>query len=106
MNRFLIFLLLIAACTTNESPNVLPKEKMLHLMEEIYLLENHYQMTYGSPSVYKASLDSSFQRVLKENGVTLKQFEESFSYYAEQPEEMLHMQQQLIENLNRKRVGL
>jgi len=79
---------------------------MLLLMEEIYLIENHYQMTFGSPSVYKSTLDSSYQLILKENGVTQKQYEESFSYYARQPEIMLNLQERLIERLNRKRVGL
>jgi len=74
-------------------------------MEEIYLIENHYQMTYGSPSVYKSSLDSSCLRILRENNVTRDQYEESFTYYAGQPEIMLDLQRQLIERLNKKRVG-
>lgn len=106
MNRLIFFGLILTSCYSKEKPDVLPEEKMLLLMEEIYLLENHYQMTFGSPSVYKSSLDSSYRIILKENSVTQKQYEESFSYYASQPEIMLNLQERLIENLNRKRVGL
>ncbi len=106
MKRLIFFVLILTSCYTTEKPDVLPEEKMLLLMEEIYLIENHYQMTFGSPSVYKSALDSSYQLILKENGVTQKQYEESFSYYASQPEIMLNLQERLIEKLNRKRVGL
>jgi len=106
MKRLIFFVLILTSCYTTEKPDVLPEEKMLLLMEEIYLIENHYQMTFGSPSVYKSTLDSSYQLILKENGVTQKQYEESFSYYARQPEIMLNLQERLIERLNRKRVGL
>lgn len=106
MKRLIFFVLILTSCYTSEKPDVLPEEKMLLLMEEIYLIENHYQMTFGSPSVYKSTLDSSYQLILKENGVTQKQYEESFSYYASQPEIMLNLQERLIERLNRKRVGL
>jgi Domain of unknown function (DUF4296) len=106
MKRLIFFVLILTSCYTTEKPDVLPEEKMLLLMEEIYLIENHYQMTFGSPSVYKSALDSSYQLILKENGVTQKQYEESFSYYASQPEIMLNLQERLIERLNRKRVGL
>jgi hypothetical protein len=106
MKRLIFFVLILTSCYTTEKPDVLPEEKMLLLMEEIYLIENHYQMTFGSPSVYKSTLDSSYQLILKENGVTQKQYEESFSYYASQPEIMLNLQERLIERLNRKRVGL
>ncbi|HBW85833.1 MAG TPA: hypothetical protein DEF82_03555 [Crocinitomicaceae bacterium] len=106
MKRLVFFGLILTACNSKEKPDVLPEEKMLLLMEEIYLIENHYQMTFGSPSVYKSTLDSSYQLILKENGVTQKQYEESFSYYASQPEIILNLQERLIERLNRKRVGL
>jgi hypothetical protein len=106
MKRLIFFVLILTSCYTTEKPDVLPEEKMLLLMEEIYLIENHYQMTFGSPSVYKSTLDSSYQLILKENGVTQKQYEESFSYYASQPEIMLNLQERLIERLNRKRIGL
>ncbi|MFM7473931.1 MAG: DUF4296 domain-containing protein [Crocinitomicaceae bacterium] len=106
MKRLIFFVLILTSCYTTEKPDVLPEEKMLLLMEEIYLIENHYQMTFGSPSVYKSTLDSSYQLVLKENGVTKKQYEESFSHYACQPEIMINLQERLIERLNRKRVGL
>lgn len=105
MKRLILSSLLFCACHTSEKPEVLPKEKMLVLMEEIYLIENHYQMTYGSPSVYKSSLDSSYLRILRENNVTRDQYEESFTYYAGQPEIMLDLQRQLIERLNKKRAG-
>jgi len=106
MKRLIFLMLILTSCYSKEKPDVLPEEKMLLLMEEIYLIENHYQMTFGSPSVYKSTLDSSYQLILKENGVTQKQYEESFSYYASQPEIMLNLQERLIERLNRKRVGL
>ncbi|MFM7637549.1 MAG: DUF4296 domain-containing protein [Crocinitomicaceae bacterium] len=106
MKRLIFFVLILTSCYTTEKPDVLPEEKMLLLMEEIYLIENHYQMTFGSPSVYKSTLDSSYQLILKEHGVTQKQYEESFSYYASHPEIMLNLQERLIERLNRKRVGL
>lgn len=103
---YLMLFLLFVSCGVNEDPDVIPKDKMLKIMEDVFLIENHYQLSYGSPSVYKVSLDSSYTQLLKSHGVSKKQYEESFTYYAHKPEILLDIQQEIIANLNRKRNGL
>lgn len=105
MRVFIVLLLVFYSCGTHEEPSVIPKEKMTQIMEEIFLIENHYQMTYGSPSIYKNALDSSCLNILNKHHVSKKAYEESFSYYANNPEELLEMQRQIIDDLNKKRVG-
>lgn len=72
---------------------------MTQILEEIYLLENHYQMSYGSPALYKPYLDSSGIAVIKQHGFTLKQFESSFNYYSKKPEILLEIQENIIKSL-------
>jgi hypothetical protein len=72
MNSFVIkstlgfCLIMLFSCSSSSNSNeLLDEEKMTEVLQEVMLLENYYQTKYGSPSVYKAALDSSVEVVFK-----------------------------------------
>jgi hypothetical protein len=75
---------------------------MTEMLQEVMLLENYYQSKYGSPSVYKAALDSSVEVVFKKHQTNKIQFSKSFDFYAQNPELFQKIQAKIIENLNSK----
>jgi len=99
------FLLLFASCESKQvvdDQKVIEEEKMIILLEKVTLLEHYFQAKYGTPSVYKAALDSSVMMELKKNGVTKKEYETSFEYYAKEQVRYKKMQEIIIERLNKK----
>lgn len=102
---FPVLLLLFTSCELRPVVNgqkVIEEEKMIVLLEKVTLLEHYFQAKYGTPSVYKAALDSSVMMELKKNGVTKKEYETSFEYYAKDQVRYKKMQEKIIERLNKK----
>ena len=103
--KVLVALLLtlgLFSCTSNNHKGILDEEKMTEVLQEVMLLENYYQSKYGSPSVYKAALDSSVEIVFKKHQINKIQFSKSFDFYAQNPELFQKIQAKIIENLNSK----
>ena len=103
--KVLVALLLtlgLFSCSSKGPKGILDEEKMTEVLQEVMLLENYYQSNYGSPSVYKAALDSSVEVVFKRFNTNKKQFSKSFDFYAQDPEVFKRIQAKIIENLNSK----
>lgn len=98
-----LILFVFACCDENKTDNVLDSSKMTEILQEIYLLENHYQMKYGAPSIYKPYLDSSCLEVLSKHGLSKEDFVRSFDYYSARPEEFMKIQKAIKSNLERQR---
>jgi hypothetical protein len=100
----LFFLLLfLCACSQNKLPaGILPLDKMSQLVEEITIIENHYQSKHGVPSQYKKALDASVNKTLQKFGCTLAEFEKSLRYYAAHPELQKSLNEVLLTNMSRK----
>ena len=99
-------LMMLSSCTNNggvgSNDDILSEEKMVEVTQEVMLLENYYQTKYGSPNVYKKALDSSVNVIFKRFSVTKKQYENTFNYYAENPDLYKELQMKIIESLNKK----
>jgi hypothetical protein len=96
-------LLLLSACQEQNVPKgILPLAQMLPLVEEITLLETHYQSRYGVPSQYKEALDISVNRIFKKAGCSKATFKKSLKYYAAHPELQKELNEQLLTALSRK----
>jgi len=101
--RFICCVILLSACQQNNVPaDVLPLAQMVPLVEEITLLETHYQSKYGVPSEYKGALDQSVQDILKKAGCSKAKFEKSLKYYAEHSDLQKTLNEQLLTKLSRK----
>lgn len=98
----LLLTLSLFSCSSNNPKGILEEEKMTEVLQEVMLLENYYQSKYGSPSVYKAALDSSVEIVFKKHETNKIQFSKSFDFYAQNPELFQKIQAKIIENLNSK----
>lgn len=95
--------ILLSACQQNAVPEgILPLSKMVALVEEVTLLETHYQSKFGVPSQYKEALDRSVQSAFKKAGCTQATFKKSLTYYAAHPDLQNELNEQLLTSLSRK----
>ncbi|MFM6935079.1 MAG: DUF4296 domain-containing protein [Flavobacteriales bacterium] len=104
MKFLFIFLLLLSACKSTDSVPArhLDKEKMSLVLEDVLLLESHYQTKYGVPGIYKKALDQSILTVLKKHHVSSKQFRASYQYYASHPDLFKELNTKIMDRLSRQ----
>ncbi len=104
-NRFFIILFLFfLSCGVNDSSpkDLIEKEKMIDILEEVFVLETYYQSTYSATNQNINALDSSVLLVLKKFGVTKTNFDSSFGYYSKNIAELQEMQTEIMERLEKK----
>lgn len=101
----LFIVLIVSSCgsvTSTKPSGLIEADKMSVILEDVLLLESHYQSKYGVPGVYKDALDKSVNRIFKKYGVKAKQFRESYRYYASQPEEFKALNTSIMDRLSRE----
>lgn len=98
----LAFLLACQAKTTIKPIELIEKEKMSRVLEEVLLMESYYQSKHGIPGMYKDALDESLSEVFKKHHITKKQFKESYVYYASQPEVFKELNTSIMDRLSRQ----
>jgi hypothetical protein len=101
----LFFLHLLVACqpeATKKPSHLIEEEKMSLILEEVLLMESHYQSKYGIPGVYKDALDKSLLVIFKKHQITKKQFKESYVFYASQPETFKALNTSIMDRLSRQ----
>lgn len=109
MKKFFGFLILLSilSCETDgytSSEEVLTEEQFIAVYQDVLVLENYYQTKYGLPSAYKKELEKSCKEVFKKHHFTKEQFDKSFDFYAHNPEKMIKINEQVIANLNKKKI--
>ena len=100
MRKLICILLLLLFACQNEANQLIPKEKFTSNHGEILPIESYYQLNYRSPGIYKDSLIKSVDKVLKKYGVTFKEYEDTYNYYAIHQEEFQEINKDLIQLYN------
>jgi hypothetical protein len=98
----LTFLLACQSQTTKKPVELIEKEKMSRVLEDVLLMESYYQSKHGIPGLYKDALDESLSGVFKKHHITKKQFKESYVYYASQPEVFKELNTSIMDRLSRQ----
>ena len=99
--------LLFVACSDRTKitipDNILSKEKMAAVMVDMHLLEASMNMAGGNPN--KIDLAGSSvalnMDVLKKNNITKKQFDESFTFYSNNPQLLSEVYQLVLTELSK-----
>lgn len=105
MKKFLatLFLLVGFSCSNSKVPKeFLQPDELSVLVEEISILEAHYQSTYGVPGQYKESLDKAVLLTLKKHHCSLNKFKRSVYYYAARPALQKMLNESTMTRLSRK----
>jgi hypothetical protein len=105
--KYLIICVLFVLCACEQGAKKSPQglidaDKMSLVMEDVLLLESHYQSKYGVPGLYKKALDQSLLAVFKKHHVTKKQFMDSYTYYASLPESFKELNTGIMDRLSRQ----
>jgi len=99
----LILLVVLAACSSRKAVERPPldKQKMVAVLVDIHLLEAQQQAKpFEKARVYNALV--GYEKIFLKHGVTDQQFNESFAYYREHPQEMDDLYQAVIDEATRR----
>jgi hypothetical protein len=100
-------LIFLASCSDGiprheEPADLIPREKMVTLLTELSKLEAYIQVTYVSVDRYHKTMKVSGDSLLKAHDLTYDTFESSLDYYASHQEEMISINNDVLENLNKE----
>jgi hypothetical protein len=103
--------LFFASCSPGvdrkEAPeNLVKKDEMVNVLTELMKLEGHASLQYVQVTRYDKMIDASADSLFKVNGITAKQFETSFDYYAHQQEDLKEIYDAVLDRLNHEMTDL
>ncbi|WP_462248250.1 DUF4296 domain-containing protein [Ekhidna sp.] len=100
-NIFLTVLVIVCSCSsTNEPENLISREKMVKVMTEIHILEAKMSKVQVEPLDSTQSVYDHYEGLLFEDlGITKDQYEISFNYYVDNPNEFEKIYQAVVDTL-------
>lgn len=89
------------ACSRNQKDNtVIPKDKMILVMSDVFVLEMYYQQKYGSPASFHVPLQKALTQLYKKHGISQEAYFKSFDYYTQNPNLFREMNAEIIQKFN------
>lgn len=85
-----------------EPKNLISKDKLVVILEELMLVEQHIQSKYPQLNQFRKTAQLSGDAILKKNHVTSKRFDEAMDYYGSRQEEMKKIYDRVLERMNAK----
>lgn len=105
---YLIYICLIAAACEikvreiSKPQNLIPKDSLAIVLEELMVVEQHIQSKYPSLNQFQEIAKKSGDTLLKKYNISFKRFDEAMDYYGSRQSEMKNIYDQILENMNRK----
>ena len=105
MNRLvLIACVLLGACTSgNDVPDgLLPREKFVAVLTEAQLIEARRNHELVIEQISDAPVAKYYEDLFRSQGVTEEQFVFTYAYYADHPDEMKPIWEEVLTELSRR----
>ncbi len=111
MRNWIFIVLFFVSCSPGadrlEAPeNLIEKDKMVDVLTELMKLEGHANAQYIQVPRYEKLITASADSLFKAKGISPKQFEASFDYYAHQQSDLEKMYEKVLDNLNHEMTDL
>ena len=101
---FVALLSILFACSNHGAGkiNIIEAHKMTKIMADVYILEMHYQKSGGTPATYQKPLKKAIGLLLKQHGVSEKEYNDSFLYYSADHKKFMEMNDAVIQEYNKQ----
>ena len=104
---FLIIALFIFGCTTElktarEPQNLIPRDTFIMLLKDLTVLESHIQLKYPTIQQSYKTINKSSAIVFKKYNIDTARFNNSMTYYISKQKDMIAIQSQIIDSVNRE----
>ncbi len=104
---FLIISLLTFSCTTelkiaSEPENLIPRDTFVMILKDLTVLESHIQLKYPTIQQSYKTINKSSLIVFKKYNIDTARFNNSMTYYISRQKDMVSIQSQIIDSVNRE----
>lgn len=104
-----VLVVLAVACESQKETeaipvNVIPKEKMVSLMVNVHLAEAALNLNYLTDNKVKSS--DAYNTIFNTLGVSPEQYEQSLKYYTGQPELMMEIYDEVLNELSKMQASV
>jgi hypothetical protein len=111
MKNWIFIVLFFVSCSPGadrkEAPdNLIEKDKIVDILTELMKLEGHANAQYIQVTRYEKLMTTSADSLFKTKGVSSKQFEASFEYYAHQQTDLEKIYEEVLDKLNHEMTNL
>ena len=106
---FSVFLLVMSCSSKKEKDapdNLLGKENMVKVMMDIQVADAAINLSNYGQGNYPNDKKKLFAEIYAKHKITRKQFEESFSYYVDHPDEFEKIYDDVIEGLSKRQAEM
>jgi len=105
LKKWIFIALLMFGCSPGVARKDPPKDliektKMIKVMTELMKLEGHANAKYVQVTKYYKLIETTADSLFEAEGITAKQFEDSYEYYASQQTELKQIYEKVLNNLN------
>ena len=98
-----LFLLGCSHPTSKDEKNILPKDKMIHILLDMHLTEaNSDPVKLKKDEKEMEKLATEYEKIFKKNGVTSAEFYSTFNYYLSHPAQMDSAYKDLVTEATRR----
>jgi hypothetical protein len=94
------FLALSACNQKAEKAAEIPDDKFVALLTDVRILEGYYSVRFERVDSSKGKIAAYYKEAFDKHGVTKQQFENTMTYYASHPKEMMAIEEKVGENLS------
>ncbi|WP_436517207.1 DUF4296 domain-containing protein [Ekhidna sp. To15] len=103
-NIFLTALVIVCSCSgSNEPDDLIGREQMVKVMTEVHLLEAKINKVPVAPVDSTQAVYDHYEKLLfKDLGITQDQYERSFNYYVDNPNEFEKIYSAVVDSLMEK----
>ncbi len=103
--KYLGFILVfIFSCSSNHqvSPpaDLIKKDLLIETIIDLEVMEAYYEQIHKRPQVYKTTLDSASNQILREKGLTKVQLESTLAYYSAMPDSLYQLYEATLDSVN------
>ena len=79
---------------------------MVEILTELMKIEGHVNVKYLQVSRYRGIMKVSADSLFEAKGISSKQFEKSYEFYAHQQQDLKRMYEKVLDNLNHELTDL
>lgn len=99
----ILSLCLLFGCKSDPKPDgLIPKDKFIETLTDIRIMEAAYAVSFKSKDSVHVSVRALYDSLFQVNGISEKNFIDSYRYYARNPEEISAVEDKVMENLSNK----
>ncbi|MFD1550909.1 hypothetical protein DNU06_05095 [Putridiphycobacter roseus] len=80
--------------------DLIEKDLLIETIIDLEIMEAYYEQVHKRPKVYRKTLDSASNQILREKGLDKNQMESTLAYYSNTPDSLYQLYEAALDTIN------